>query len=336
MSNKVSLIYTDINSTAQSVAVGTPLPVTAVSSTGAPQVIDTNGAGLVVQEDAVNFNNAILSNGTVTAGLFSTGTITNPSANQIILGPIDTKGAKSFSFQLFSTSGTIPAITFQTSDLLVGPYTTINIQASSTNQGPIGTVSVGNNGIYEGPVKHRYIQIISVAATGVFSLQGYLRSSEFVPMYSTQSVYTQVVTNTLNGVSGGAFAPPAITSSKYAVSTLYTTPDLSWQYSTGGTPITTAATTILQPAAAAGVRNYIDGIQLYNTGALGTVIQILDGAAIIWEGFIGAAVSAVPGKIEISQLGVPLRGTAATAINLKTVSGTTISITGGVQGYQAF
>jgi len=132
--------------------------------------------------------------------------------------------------------------------------------------------------------------------------------------------------------------PLEVSSSGYLGIAPYSIPEATWQYSTAGTPITTATSNQLNASCGTGIRNYIDGIQFYNTGAAGTEIQIVDGSSnILWDGFLGAAASLVPGKIEIGQLGIPVRDTAtASAVSVKTISGTTISITGSIQGYCAY
>jgi hypothetical protein len=102
------------------------------------------------------------------------------------------------------------------------------------------------------------------------------------------------------------------------------------QANTNGTPVTTATTAQLFPAAGAGLRNYLVNLHVFNTGAAGTGIQILDGATVIWDGQIGAN-----GQALIHFIGTPLRGTANTAMSIKTVLGTTISVNYSAQGYVA-
>lgn len=116
----------------------------------------------------------------------------------------------------------------------------------------------------------------------------------------------------------------------------YAAPEVDWTYAAaaGGISNTTTAVTV-KVAGAAGVRNYITGLQL-SASALGaaTEFAIRDGAAgtVLWRCVIPTA--------GISEMDItfptPLRGTAATLLEIVTL---TASITGSVycnlQGYQA-
>lgn len=300
---------------------------------------DSLGNARAVPADAVNFNNTTLSNGTVTNGLFSSGTITNPSSGQVVLGPIDTIGASSFAFMGSLSSGSSVVITIQESFSASGPWSSVAVATNSLSSGLSSSVTLSGTQTFVGPVRQRYIQVIASTATSVFSIQGYLRSSIYQATLTQPSyILIGLVRSALASSAAGNLTNNNVstTSSNYLVAVPYSPPEMTWQYSTNGTPITSATTTLLNAAGAAGVRNYITGIQCDNTGALGTEVQILDGAAVIWDRQIGAVASAQPGQISLPSGGIPLRGTAATAISLKTVSGTTISLLCSVQGYQAF
>lgn len=115
------------------------------------------------------------------------------------------------------------------------------------------------------------------------------------------------------------------------------TPEAEWSYAaaSGGISNTTAAVTI-KAAAAAGVRNYITGLQL-SSDALGaaTEIAIRDGAggAVLWRSKISTA--GLPGG-EAITFATPLKGSPATLLEVVTL---TASVTGAVyvnaQGFMA-
>lgn len=117
----------------------------------------------------------------------------------------------------------------------------------------------------------------------------------------------------------------------------YSVPEVDWTYAaaSGGITNTTTAVTI-KTAAAAGVRNYITGLQI-ESDALGaaTEVVIRDGAAgtVIWRTKIGTA--GVTGGISVT-FPTPLKGTAATLLEVATL---TASVTGSVyinaQGFTA-
>jgi hypothetical protein len=109
----------------------------------------------------------------------------------------------------------------------------------------------------------------------------------------------------------------------------------NWSATSGVTALATTTSTALKSAGAAGIRNYVSGMQIYNTSAtVSTTVSILDGAAVIWTGFLPATTSALP--IVPSQVVFPtsLRGTAATAMNIQ-LGTTAASVYYNVQGYQA-
>jgi hypothetical protein len=94
----------------------------------------------------------------------------------------------------------------------------------------------------------------------------------------------------------------------------------SWQYTTDGTPITTTALTQMKTAAGdnlLGLRHYLTGLQYQNTNATATLVQILDGSSVIWEGNAPASM-AQPAVISFTT---PLRGSPNTNINIQ--AGTT-------------
>jgi len=85
--------------------------------------------------------------------------------------------------------------------------------------------------------------------------------------------------------------------------------EVSWQ----GVPITltTTTSTAVKAAGAAGIRNYITDIDIANTSATGTRVDLLDGATVIRSFW-------VPATTTISRsFSMPLKGTAATAVNFQ-------------------
>lgn len=118
-----------------------------------------------------------------------------------------------------------------------------------------------------------------------------------------------------------------ISSSGQLVIKPFATADLDWQFF--GTLITNTAT----PAAAAraaGIRNYVSAVTVQNTNATPTTFIILDGATTIFTISLPASM-ALPVTIEFPT---PLRGTAATALNVN--CGTTgANVLTNMQGFQA-
>jgi hypothetical protein len=107
----------------------------------------------------------------------------------------------------------------------------------------------------------------------------------------------------------------------------YGLPETDWQFAS---LINTATVTVARAAGAAGVRNYVTALQYQNTSATASEIQIQDGATVIWRGQAAASM-ATPA---IVVLPTPLRGTAATALNVQLIT-TGSSTFVNLQGYQA-
>jgi hypothetical protein len=107
----------------------------------------------------------------------------------------------------------------------------------------------------------------------------------------------------------------------------YGLPETDWQFAS---LITNATVTAARAAGAAGVRNYVTAVQYQNTSATASEIQIQDGATVIWRGQAAASM-AVPAVI---ALPTPLRGSAATALNVQMIT-TGSNTFVNLQGYQA-
>lgn len=104
----------------------------------------------------------------------------------------------------------------------------------------------------------------------------------------------------------------------------------------GVTPLAVATPTLVKAAGTTGIKNYVTSAQFYNTSAtVSTTVSILDGSTILWTGFLPATTAALPVvAVEVEFLS-PLRGTAATTLNIQL--GTTLaSVYYNLQGFQGF
>jgi hypothetical protein len=106
-------------------------------------------------------------------------------------------------------------------------------------------------------------------------------------------------------------------------------PGASWSYASPAA-VTDTADDEAKAAGAAGVRHYITSIQVFNADdAVGTEVVVKDGSTVLWRGWAqetGGGCSAV--------FPVPLRGTAATAINVANIT-TSAETYFNIQGYSA-
>lgn len=130
--------------------------------------------------------------------------------------------------------------------------------------------------------------------------------------------------------SNNQLVDPAATSYGVGIVKEYSIPELDWQYASAVTGIATAADTAAKAAGGAGVRNYVTGVQLQNNSATATEFQIKDGAAtVLWRTVLAA--NSAPISV---QFLTPLRGTAATALNVQAVTAASVVIA-CLQGYAA-
>jgi hypothetical protein len=95
---------------------------------------------------------------------------------------------------------------------------------------------------------------------------------------------------------------------------------------TGG--IVNTADVAIAAAGAAGIRNYLQSLWFKNTAATASEIVIKDGSTVIWRGQVSASMTSG----EFVRFDPPLRGTAATALNVALLTTATATIV-SAQGY---
>lgn len=127
----------------------------------------------------------------------------------------------------------------------------------------------------------------------------------------TTNGYVYVGPSTGTSGNGARYAPLTVLSQGYAAA------GDRWQYAgiTGG--IVDTADVVLTASAGAGLRNYLTSIQYINTAAVASEIVVKDGATVIWRGMAPASMT-FPATVDFSA--APLRGTAATALNVAMVT----------------
>lgn len=109
--------------------------------------------------------------------------------------------------------------------------------------------------------------------------------------------------------AAGDYGALAIDQEGKLIASQYAGMEQSWQ--ANPVTLTTTTSTALKAAAAAGVRNYITDIDAANTSATAVRLDILDGATVI------KSLQLEAGKTLSRSFSMPLRGTAATALNIQ-------------------
>lgn len=103
-------------------------------------------------------------------------------------------------------------------------------------------------------------------------------------------------------------------------------PELSFQSPV--TTLSTTAATAVKASAGAGIRNYVTDLSATNTSATAARLEVLDGATVLHTAIIQ------PGATYDKSFVTPLRGTAATAVNVQLAAAVT-DVRVSVQGYAA-
>ena len=125
-----------------------------------------------------------------------------------------------------------------------------------------------------------------------------------------------------------------ITTDNQVIVHLHGSPENEWQASSGTTPLATNTSTAAKAAAGAGIRNYVTDIHVVNNSAtVSTTFSILDGASVIWTTYLPATTAALPVVPVTKEFITPLKGTAATALNVQCGT-TSASVFYNVSGYQ--
>lgn len=137
-------------------------------------------------------------------------------------------------------------------------------------------------------------------------------------------VAARAVTANYTAVANGDVADIVCTLVGAQILKPFSIPELDWQDARALTT-TTAATA--RAAQAAGIRNYVTGAQFSNSGASAIDVIILDGVTEIWRATVA------PNGFVNATFQTPLRGTAATALNVNLSAAGTVR--SNVQGFSA-
>jgi len=196
----------------------------------------------------------------------------------------------------------------------------IGVEAQSVNQA-LGVQLVGSSGVL-GTVSN--LSLLSSGQTA------HSAASTGSPIRIGGRVNTAVDTTLVAGDACDAF----MSSSGQLIQKPYADGAVDWQASSGLTALATTTSTQLKAAGAAGVRNYVTALQLYNTSAtVSTTVTILDGSTVIWAGFLPATTASLPVVDLEVNFPTPLRGTAATAMNIQ-LGTTSANVYYNAQGFQ--
>lgn len=261
-----------------------------------------------------------------------------------IIATQDCTGYQGVSVQVTS-AGTTCTITYEAGPTSGGVFNavagTLFVDGLGVNK--VSTSTTANQWVF--PVKAKFFQIrvstygsgtVTVNYTLLKTLQGYPSG-----LANVQGFTTVGSTVTDNPTMAGLFARTSDQTTLANAKSSYWTADtrgipivrhwaipestLSYAAASGGISNTTTAVTIIA-AQAAGIRIYLLSLDIScNSGTFTeTEIAIRDGAGgtVLWRGVIPASTAAVPMQPKTFPFDVPLRGTAATLMEIVTLTAT--------------
>lgn len=110
----------------------------------------------------------------------------------------------------------------------------------------------------------------------------------------------------------------------------FSIPEADWQFAGPAGGIIDNTAVAARAAQAAGIRNYVTGLDVRNaSGTVATEFVVLDGATVIWRGHL--ATNSAPVDVCFNT---PLRGSAATALNVQALT-TGAQVYCNLRGYSA-
>lgn len=140
----------------------------------------------------------------------------------------------------------------------------------------------------------------------------------------------RALTSSYTAVSSGDVADLITTTDGRLIVNPNAIPENTWQYAAASGGIVNTTDVAAKAAAATGIRNYITSIQVRNTNAVATEFVVKDGSTVIWRTQLPASMT---GSME-AVFQTPLRGTAATAVNIACIT-TGAAVYANLQGYIA-
>lgn len=321
--------------------------INVLDATGATVAINTPNAD--GQDVMANSRSVVIASDQTPVPIFEADAVVTPVTSLSATGILFSVNASDYRTAVLQLTGTfVGTVTFEVSNDNTNWVSAIAYQPGNTGSAaPATTATVV--GIYIIPVTAHYVRArVSTYTSGTFGGTAILRNeparavgvnavlSGTLPAIAGQAAHDAVLAGTPVRIGARAvtanYTAVATGDAADLISTLvgvqiirpFSIPELDWQ-STQALTTTTAAPA--RAAGAAGIRNYVTGAQFSNSGASAIDVIILDGATEIWRatvaanGYVSAAFQS------------PLRGTAATALNVNLSAVGTVRA--NVQGYQA-
>lgn len=227
-----------------------------------------------------------------------------------------------------TTAGSAPSATSTTAILITFPRRGRYFRARVSTYGS-GTVSVVGN-LHRAPAVIPSITSVTATGSGTYTVGG-VAAHDAVISGSPVRTAGRALTANYTAVASGDVADMITTTVGAQIVKEYSIPENDW-YAVNGITNTTTGVTV-RAAQGAGIRNYVTGVQI-STDTLGgpTSFEIRDGAA----GTVMFRMRLQTGNGQLNFVfPTPLRGTAATLVEIATSAAVTGGVYFSVQGYSA-
>ncbi len=292
--------------------------ITIKDGTGASVIMRaTDNAGVFTPHHAIGIGGSEISGGNP---LPVTGTVT-------ATGPLTDTQLRATAVPV---SGTVTA---------TGPLTDTQLRATAV---PVsGTVSATVSGTVTatGPLTDTQLRATAVpvsgtvtanAGTGTFATGGPAAHDAAISGNPVR-IAGRALNANYTAVATGDVADLVTTLVGALVNKPFAIPELDWSYAAAAGGITNTTDVAVRAAQGAGIRNYVTAIQLRNTNTTSTEFVIKDGAStVLWRTQLPANMA---GSMEV-VFPTPLRGTAATAVNVACIANAA-AVYACLQGYSA-
>lgn len=192
------------------------------------------------------------------------------------------------------------------------------------------TLNVAELRVPVGPTAGQPVTMTSTTLSGTTNAVSGVAAHDAVISGSPHRIAGRALTASYTAVATGDTADLITTLDGRQITLPNAIPENTWLYAAASGGIVNTTDVAAKAAAAAGIRNYVTGIQVRNSSAVATEFVIKDGATVIWRTQLPATMA---GSQDVS-FDPPLRGTAATAVNVACITTATVTYA-NLQGFIA-
>lgn len=178
------------------------------------------------------------------------------------------------------------------------------------------TLNVAELRLPVGPAAGQTVTMTSTTLSGTTNVVSGVGAHDAAIAGNPHRIAGRALTSSYTAVATGETADLITTLDGRLVVLRSAIPENTWSYAAASGGITNTTDVAAKAAAAAGIRNYITGVQVRNSSATATEFVIKDNATVIWRTQLPATMAGSQDVI----FDPPLRGTEATAVNIACIT----------------